>query len=408
MFESTKKPVLTIESGTDKLNLDQEKDLIVENVPVRTMKKDIENINNPEYFSSLASANLKPVTKGSPEKIMSSPNDVNARQRTSPFFSQENKDLQKPFPLKDSPKTKNNVPEGATNHPLPRTNWPKIITVAIIIFAVFASAFAGYYFWMTRNNNSEIPPEASLPPAEEPVAPGLNEHKANYFSIDTEKASQEKVKEAIGKYANQIVELKYAGPIEFLVTDSQNNPVSFETFTGLMDIKLSDSVKSHLGKNFNLFIFNDGGKNRLGIAVDTLDPTGNDLKQALLENENDLPRNIESLFLSPQYTIEPKPFGTSYFGGAEIRYFNVISPEELSTDYTIFRNKLIIGTTKMTLRSIIDYYLTGEADGNDVDKNETGGENGVYQNNADTSETGEGEPPGNDTGENEEAVLPSE
>ena len=40
---------------------------------------------------------------------------------------------------------------------------------------------------------------------------------------------------------------------------------------------------------------------------------------------------------------------------------NLILPEALSMDYTIFNKKLLIGTTKMTLRSIIDYELAVSA-----------------------------------------------
>jgi hypothetical protein len=113
---------------------------------------------------------------------------------------------------------------------------------------------------------------------------------------------------------------------------------------------------NNLSDKFSLFLYNDSNNVRLGLAVDSKDTTEINLKKTLTQGEAALAKNIEPLFLPSEYTIANKAYNTSYYNGAEIRYLNIISPEDLSVDYTIFQDKWIIGTTKMTLRSIIDSY----------------------------------------------------
>ena len=230
-----------------------------------------------------------------------------------------------------------------------------MIVIAIIIFAVLAAGGYGYYFWITRQNSPEIQtPAIQTPSASPSEVPLLSTDKPNYLNIDLENTDSAQIKEMLIKNAQDVSMLQANTLVEFIAVDQQNNPLNFQGFAQKAGINLPAEILAGLGTNFSVFVYNDNGKARLGIAIDSKDITEKTLQKNLLAKEPLLPKILEPLYLPTEYTIEDKTFATSYYGGAEIRYFNITSPEELSVDYTIFRNKLLIGTNKMTLRSMID------------------------------------------------------
>lgn len=252
--------------------------------------------------------------------------------------------------------------------------WGKLLMIILVILIVLVAAGGTYYYWLTNPTNfqtlfrnilqkqsapattSNTPADNNLPAATQPAQPvqTFSLDKPNYLSIDTA-AAPDGIKSEINDYVQKVIAQNPSTPVEFLVTDSQNNPVGFDKFAALAGINLPSSVMTNLSTDFSLFIYVDGGKARLGLEIGSKDLISTNLKNSLANEESNLPKDLESIFLVSGYTISNAAFNTSYYSGAEIRYFNIISPEELSVDYTIFRNKLLIGTTKMTLRSIIDY-----------------------------------------------------
>ena len=77
------------------------------------------------------------------------------------------------------------------------------------------------------------------------------------------------------------------------------------------------------------------------------------MKNLLLAEEVNLPDQLSPLFFTTGYQ-KNKPFNTNTYKTLEIRFSNIISPEKLSIDYAILENKLLIGTTKATIRALID------------------------------------------------------
>jgi hypothetical protein len=76
----------------------------------------------------------------------------------------------------------------------------------------------------------------------------------------------------------------------------------------------------------------------------------------MLAEEPKLISVLKNLFLDISYT-EPKnlAFSSGSYNTYPVRYLNIISPRELSLDYTILNKKLVIGTTMLTNRTIVDY-----------------------------------------------------
>jgi len=228
------------------------------------------------------------------------------------------------------------------------------IWTALIIFLVLIIAGEGYYFWVTINKeefSSMEAPETQLP-AEIPIKQLFSLSSANYLRIDVENTTTDSVREIINQTAEEIILQNVEAPVEFIVTDANNNPLSFTEFSQRLAINLPAEVVANLGEKFSLFLFNERGKVKVGLTIDTVD--GDKLKDIMLEKEADIPLSLAPLFLVSDYSIPAKSFDSSLYKDVIIRYFNIISPEELSIDYALYQNKLIIGTTKSTARAIID------------------------------------------------------
>lgn len=339
-----------LENKTEKnnLNLDQEKDYKTEDIQIFTMKKDLENTgssvdnrskNVPEITVSKSYA-APQNNQSMNEKIISE------KQKSSPFLAQPQEKAQNQLPQ---------TTPAAVSTPGKKTNWQKLLLVSILIFLILACGTGGYYFWITNNQQQEVAiPEITPSITEETVTFSIE--KPNYLPLDIEGSDSAKIKEEIKKYIDKVSASGALTPVEFVVTDLKNNPVGFGKFAAAFGISFSPSLLSSLDteSKFSLFIYNDNDKTRLGLVIDSKDDYN--LKNSIFQEEINLPTALAPIFMDVAFN-EPqsKTFGSSSYANTEIRYINMISQDELTIDYAIYKNKLAIGTTKMTLYSTMDY-----------------------------------------------------
>lgn len=324
-----------------KINSNPPSNLQIADLPVHTMQKDMEN-----------SADSKNSGSGIPAGLYSKKTEeekISGVQKTSPFLDPKNK-------LTLENRIDKEIQSTAKGRSQEYGFWGKIVTIAIIAFVILAVGIGGYYFWITRQKPTEpIAETPSSPAIEEPVLP-FSIDKPNYLNIDLENSDSDKIKQLLSQKAQEVIDSKITSPIEFIISDLQNNPVNFEEFTAKAGIVLPIELTSNLNNGFSLFVLNDNSKVKMGLSVDSRDD--DKLKSALLQEEPNLSQDLSFLLSlsSGSYPSEfEKSFSSSSYKGAEIRYLNIISPEELSIDYVLYNNKLFFGTTKLTLRSIIDY-----------------------------------------------------
>jgi hypothetical protein len=361
-------------------------DIKANNIPVYTMKQDLENSGKPEAQQQVF---LEKEPESTQQAIF-----FTEKQKRSPFLSSENVQSQPKkatwsgsIPEKETASPSSAPPMPASpNYPYlkketaskkeplvimedekPKPAWRKVILSALTLFIILIFGFGGYYFWINQQNIDIPNVSTNLPPVLTQEKLSYSTENPNYLSIDINTADAAKIKSSIDKYAQEIIGDKVATPVEFIISDQKNEPVLFSTFAQKIGISFSSQLTSLLDDTFSLFIYNDNGQTKLGLAI-YLKP-GEQVQHlvqtaALTKEEPDLADELKSLFLVSSYTIEKKPFSQSSYNGTEIRYLNILSPEDLSVDYAIFDNQLLIGTTRMTLRSEIDYL-----------KNQTGIEN---------------------------------
>lgn len=414
--------------------LTQADDLPVENLPVHTMKKDLEEIKHPELAQAeiefqesesrprtVNREKLSEAQKGSPFLDFSAPKTTAPTPKepapqpeitkpitpvTKPVISDSRIKFTEPAPKSQeaapattiarpapmperpavnyAPKTqvfekpaeKKDVPQNLPvskyekpifdsekSAPEPKQhphhiNFNKVFAGVITVLVIAIIAGGGYYFWITRQSTPEVvvtPPvtDPGPEPTPEPVVAKFSIDKPNYLNIDdTSTPARSNTKDLLAFYASQVSQSNITTPVEFMIVDSNNNPVIFQNFAKKLNLILSPALTANLDKGFSLFIYNDSSVTNLGLAIASKDPTK--LKNLMTIEEKTLAKNISPIFLTSDYTLTAKAFASSDYNSTAIRYINIISPEDLSVDYAIYNNKLVIGTTKMTLRSIID------------------------------------------------------
>lgn len=362
--------------------------------PIHLMKNDLAEIKNPK----------KEISKGSPEPTKPFPN-LSEEQKTSPFFNAakpqkiaENKPKEVilpsaaahtetaaispvvPSPTKEPQREiKREAPQKIETSvfsqqkkllkDLPKKSAEnfalnKIILIFAVFFFLLVVGASGYYFWIAKQN--KVQPENNQVSNEQldsqPVAQikpekiiEFSTEKPNYFSIDIAIADKNSIIEHIDTYLKRAAEIKITTPIEFIFTDSSNNPIPFKIFAGKVGISFSEETLSALKDTFSFFIYNDSGNYRLGVAIDSTNDIN--LKAALLKEESILVDALEPILRNPENKglLKEEKYSQNIYKNVNIRYANIVSPEYLSIDYAVFQKKLIIVTTKNMSRAIIDY-----------------------------------------------------
>ncbi|MDQ1283800.1 MAG: hypothetical protein QG620_148 [Patescibacteria group bacterium] len=320
----------------------------------------------------------------SPFLAASAPASAPAEKKFAPTLPGNN--LSNNIPVK-TPVKKEAYTQNITAHPSIKITktasiWGKTIHISVTIFIILLLASGGYYYFLNYGANlsgfekitnllksvmpGENPPAADKNNPIEPVGETAEEteeivpknilfsiENPNYLNVNQEDLTANKAKEILLQQGKKIKEQSISTPVEFIVSDKSNNPIGFKVFSAALGINLSQTTLSGLGEDFSLFLYNENGITKLGLSITSIEDK--ELEKSILAEEKNLARAIEPLFLSNNYTIIDKDFSSSSHGDAKIRFINIVSPEDLSIDWTVYKGKLMIGTTRMTLRSIIDY-----------------------------------------------------
>ena len=241
----------------------------------------------------------------------------------------------------------------------------------IIILIIVSVALGSYLLWKTGNTvETAVAPPTEIPteepkPTETPIEKYSSENP-NYLSIDTESATSEDISQLLIQTASEIKEFKSDEPFEFIVTDANNNPLSFSIFAYLSKINLSSETLNSLGESFSLYFYTDNENVRLGIAVDIQDTEA--IVSEMSGEESVLVSGLQPLFLDDSFSETGKTFNTGQYKNFQIRYINLNEENTLSVDYSIVENQLAIGTSKNTTRAIIDRVEAEQSENSTADE----------------------------------------
>ncbi len=210
----------------------------------------------------------------------------------------------------------------------------------------------------SASNTMEKVSEIQKTPEENsaPVPQPFSSDKPNYLSFDTETVSPEDIRATLSQVAERIKKSNLTKPIEFLVTDQNNNPLAFSRFALLLKLELDSKILALTQETFSLYAYNDAGWVRFGLVLNFKDTDTQTATDAVKETESKLPYALRAFTLEPNINIEKKlALQSSHYNGLDIRFINFDIDNKISLDYAFYANRLIIGTSKNTLRAIFDY-----------------------------------------------------
>ncbi|MEI8096544.1 MAG: hypothetical protein WCG73_00340 [Candidatus Moraniibacteriota bacterium] len=277
----------------------------------------------------------------------------------------EQKDIQKkstPIVLKASPESKQSPEKG---------NLLLIIGIVLITLSLISGGVYYYFFVIKKNSVPQVVPEQIVEPTQpeevtpvEVVPPKESPYsidKPNYLSVNIETTSEGEILKTFTTVADRIKEAGIEVPVEFLITDQNNNPLAFNRFALLLKLGLSSSVLSHIDEKFSLYMFNDSGSMRIGMNLGIDDQEK--VLPILSKIESTLPSAFQPLLLEPG-VVAPKmiTFRSNIFSRQSssqqkiehaLRYANIDIAKKVSIDYAIVGNHWYIGTSRNTLTALL-------------------------------------------------------
>ncbi len=255
-----------------------------------------------------------------------------------------------------------------TDAPAGSNGSKKIIFGFLGLVSLVALAGGGYYLWSTRYSQTPVQPvvEAPIEPVE-PEAPSIpepeipakkySEDKPNYLVIENASGqTADSIKAILSKTAEEILTEGETLPVELVASDETNGQIPFGTFATAAGLKFAPDFMANFTGGFSLFVYNDGGKARLGLTVQVKPDkiTNGATAAAVKKNEKVLADNLAVLFLDSPYQLGANEFKDGKYGNLVIRYLNLNPDMNLSVDYAFSGNQWVVGTSKNSVRAILD------------------------------------------------------
>lgn len=229
----------------------------------------------------------------------------------------------------------------------------------LVLCALFGSIW-WWYFLRVRNQVEAVIPlpssmESVIPePTGEIVMsePPYASETANYLLIDTETVTPASFAQMLKQSGERIVAAHMSQPVEFLLTDKNNNPIAFSRFAYLMKIDLKAELLTALGEPFSLFIYNDQGNIRLGLKLSFSDSVT--AKKLINQNEKTLPFLFQALLFDGIVVSRDAVFRSGVYNAEVVRFVNIDVAENLSLDFVVRDDGMFIGTSRETLRMVLN------------------------------------------------------
>jgi hypothetical protein len=233
-------------------------------------------------------------------------------------------------------------------------------TTLLLIVCIVLISIGGIYYFITTRVTSDQTPSIQQPIIDttqlktNPTPITLfSTESPNYLSLNTQTSNPQSIRDTLIQTAKQAVDIQNNKLIEFLVTDENNTPLSFEKFASLSNISLSQSVVSLLGEAFSLFVYVDNQTPHIGLSITLKDK--NQLQMAMKQEEPHLIQELSPLFLDDTPTISIGIFNNGIYKNTALRFINLHPETSLSLDYAILENNLVIGTSMSMHHALLDF-----------------------------------------------------
>ncbi len=337
--------------GADKEN---NEDFLLNSTPSQETERSLEK----QSFSPAtpANANGNKIPDNNPFQSVPMPSPLSSPESD---FSNLKSAPSQSFFAENPPAPDNILPENKKEEPAtPKKNKSKLVVLIFVIFIAAAGA-SFYYYWFYFKNNpsliSQTPANQTSSSAENAasISSNLQGNNLQRLIIDTEKSPLE-IKNAVSKLTTEFAASSAENDlIEIKVISQDNQPIGKKDFLSGFGLTIPETVLAKLSESYSLFLKKEGGTAKLGIVFKTITSSG--LNEEMKKWESNMATSLKSLYLEKVSAPAEITFNSSQYKNADIRYFNFSSPLNFSLDYSIISNFLVIGTSKDSMRSILDY-----------------------------------------------------
>lgn len=365
------------------VNTEENPDLFDDsNITIHTMQDDV-NILKGNFPEPKIDASKN-------REINKYPNDAREENKNNQYFnpfldnsSQVSNDEFRPANVaSENVDSKNfNLSESQLRYQNTNKKGGKVAWIVVSLIIIFVFSAGGYYLWSTRKvveNNVEVPvvenkieeTQKAEPIKEEnnstenkveetKIVEKYSSEKANYLSINTADSNSENLKANLLKVGEEVKVISSKKPIEFIITDEKNNPVSFSAFCVLSGIKLSGDLLKDLDDGFSLYFYSDAGSIKLGLAASAKEKEK--IIPVIKKEELNLVQELAPLFLEKVTMPKEKvTFSDNNYSGIAIRYFNLDGKGAYAIDYAFINDKLVFATSKSAAFAILDKINSGD------------------------------------------------
>jgi hypothetical protein len=224
-------------------------------------------------------------------------------------------------------------------------NLKKILIPVIIVLAIIAIGIFFYWQGKIEEEQQEFPSieQSEEPQISESLIP-VDETKIIKAGNNTSLLSLLKI-EAGTDQSKGIFK-------RIVPTKNEKEILSLNELMQELRIAIYPYALPDLKDKYTLVLYGQNGKRRLGLIIETVNPTN--LKEQLKFWEKTMPEDLENLFLNemPGVTTS-KGFHDNIYKEISIRYINFPNPD-LTIDYAISDNLFILSISKESMYRIID------------------------------------------------------
>ena len=245
-------------------------------------------------------------------------------------------------------------------HSSEKLKWIFLASAVVVIIAIGA----GGYFWNMKEDKALSLDKAPVPkqetsqtaPVSQTETTILGKYQAdqpNILSFDTETVTAEEIKSTLLQAGQGIKKENIAGAVEFLVRDQKLNPLALSRFAYLAKMNLPGEILETLDEPFSLYLVIDQGRPRVVLLSYAKDEAT--LKTTLQIHEKSLGTALDPFFLD--MTTAQKGnlvFRDGSYLDRPVRFSNVDETFGLSVDYAVRGKQWILGTSKDSLRAVLD------------------------------------------------------
>jgi hypothetical protein len=234
--------------------------------------------------------------------------------------------------------------------------------ISVIVFFLILTLISGGS-WYYLNTRSAINTESTTESinelevlTEEAQQKGLQTiatDQPNYLRLDVESIRLADIKLILEEEAQKIQAEGITVPVEYLVTDLNNNPVAFSRFALLTNANVPDTLVNASKEPFSVYLFEEEGSLQVALAV-ALD----EIKSTGLENQvNELAQSLKGLLLAEAEQValpSALTFNQADYNNQKIYYYNLTVQSGTSFDITFEEQHVIIANNKDLLRAVFD------------------------------------------------------